>query len=86
MARMALAGVNGRIETTIGPRNGPAGTVSMLVRYMATFLPSATWRTGTPAAISASSKENEQPSAKATMSSLHSGAMSVTSSTNSPSR
>jgi hypothetical protein len=41
-ARSAFAGVSGRIDTAIGPRNGPDGSVSMLVRYIETFLPSAT--------------------------------------------
>src|SRR4051812_15390654 len=41
MARMASAGVKARIDTTIGPWNGPAGTVSTLVRYMVTIPPAS---------------------------------------------
>ena len=48
VARMAWAGVNGRIDTTIGPRNTPAGRQSMLVRYIGTLRPCSTCRTGTP--------------------------------------
>src|ERR1700721_3849299 len=33
-ARMALAGVIGRIDTTSGPRNGPAGVVAIAARYI----------------------------------------------------
>src|SRR5580658_705294 len=35
-ARMASAGFIGRIETTSGPWNGPAATVSTAVRYIGT--------------------------------------------------
>ena len=36
-ARIASAGLNGRIDTTSGPRNGPAGVVSIEVRYIGTL-------------------------------------------------
>src|SRR3982074_2118514 len=36
MARMASAGFIGRIETTIGPWNGPAAVVAIDVRYIGT--------------------------------------------------
>src|SRR6516225_12494184 len=36
IARMASAGFIGRIETTSGPWNGPAATVSTEVRYIGT--------------------------------------------------
>ena len=35
-ARIASAGFIGRIDTTIGPANGPAGAQAMLVRYIGT--------------------------------------------------
>ena len=43
-----------------------AFTVWMLVLYMGTLRPVAMWRTSMPAAISASSKEKEQPMRKPT--------------------
>src|ERR1700704_4007949 len=36
MARMASAGFSGRIETTMGPWNGPAGMVAIEVRNIGT--------------------------------------------------
>src|SRR5215467_2730464 len=36
MARMASAGFIGRIDTTTGPWNGPAGVVAIEVRYIGT--------------------------------------------------
>src|SRR5262249_38464925 len=39
MARLASAGRIGRIDTTIGPWNGPAGAVAILVRYIGTVQP-----------------------------------------------
>src|SRR5438105_10691867 len=36
MARIASAGVSGRMETTMGPWNGPAWTVAIEVRYIGT--------------------------------------------------
>ena len=36
-ARIASAGFSGRIETTSGPLNTPAGTLWMLVRYIGTL-------------------------------------------------
>ena len=35
-ARIASAGLNGRIDTTIGPANGPAEPQAILVRYIGT--------------------------------------------------
>ena len=64
MARIALAGVIGRMDTTRGPWNGPAGAVAMEVRYIGTVTPQVMWRSSIPSSISASSKENEQPSDK----------------------
>jgi hypothetical protein len=85
-ARIASAGLNGRIETTRLPWNRPAGTVGTLVRYIGTPAPQAMWRSGTPASSKAASNEKEQPSTKATRSSRHRSAMSVTSPAGSPSR
>ena len=36
IARMASVGLSGRMETTIGPWNGPAGCVAIEVRYIGT--------------------------------------------------
>src|SRR6516162_2175926 len=85
-ARIALAGLNGRIETTMGPANGPAAPQAMLVRYIGTRTLSAICLIGSPSASSASSNENEQPSTKATRSSPQYFLISVGSSTTSPSR
>ena len=68
-ARIASAGFSGRIDTTSGPWNTPAGTVGMLVRYIGTLQPQAMWRTSMPSSTSASSNEKEQPMAKVTRSS-----------------
>ncbi len=38
-ARIASRGVIGRIDTTIGPRNGPASFVAIDVRYIGTLQP-----------------------------------------------
>ena len=62
-------GFIGRMETTTGPWNGPAGVVAMVVRYIGTVRDSAMWRISMPSAIRASSKENEQPMTKLTRSS-----------------
>src|SRR5262245_51059531 len=43
----------GRIDTTSGPLNRPAGTHGWLVSYIGTFWPSSRCRTGTPAWIRA---------------------------------
>ena len=43
-----LRGVSGRIDTTIGPRNRPAGRHAMFVRYIGTFTSCSMCRTGTP--------------------------------------
>ena len=76
----------GRIDTTIGPRNTPAGRHWRFVRNMGTIRCSSMWRTGTPDCSSADSNVNEQPSRKATKSSRHSLVMSVTSAVRRPSR
>src|ERR1700677_2279341 len=68
-ARIAWAGLKGRMETTMGPENGPEDLQAMLVRYIGTRTLRSIWRIGSPSAISASSNENEQPSTKATRSS-----------------
>jgi hypothetical protein len=39
VARIASAGLNGRIDTTSGPANGPAGAHGTLVRYIGTLQP-----------------------------------------------
>ena len=39
IARIASPGLSGRMETTSGPANGPAGTHWILVRYIGTFEP-----------------------------------------------
>ena len=85
-ARIASAGFIGRIDTTSGPWNTPAGTQGTLVRYIGTFDPRATCRTSMPSSISASSKENEQPMAKLTRSSRQTSRTSTGSDTSSPSR
>ena len=85
-ARIASAGCSGRIDTTSGPWNTPAGTHAIDVRYIGTLQPRAMWRTSMPSSISASSNENEQPIAKVTRSSRQTWSMSVGSSTISPSR
>ncbi len=41
MARMASAGFIGRMDTTMGPWNGPAGVVAIEVRYIGTVRPQA---------------------------------------------
>jgi hypothetical protein len=70
----------GRIETTGGPEDAPAGVRGALVRYMGTFVPASTWRPGTPAAKSASSDEKLHPIKNATKSFRHSPRTSVGSS------
>jgi hypothetical protein len=69
MARIASFGFSGRIDTTSGPWKGPAAAVGTLVRYIGTAVPQVMWRSSMPSWISASSNENEQPSAKMTRSS-----------------
>ena len=85
-ARIASAGFSGRIDTTSGPWNGPAGAVSIEVRYIGTVEPLVMWRSSMPSCISASSNENEQPSAKMTRSSRQCLVDVVGSSTSSPFR
>ncbi len=85
-ARMASAGLNGRIDTTIGPANGPAAAQAILVRYIGTRTLRSMWRIGRSSAINASSNENEHPSTNATRSSRQCAIRSVGSSVTSPSR
>jgi hypothetical protein len=54
-ARMASAGVSGRIDTTILPLKLPAGTHSMLVRYIGTTVSGSICCSGIPACRSGSS-------------------------------
>ena len=86
MARIASAGFSGRIDTTSGPWNGPAAVVAIEVRYIGTVEPLVMWRSSMPSCISASSNENEQPSAKITRSSRQCLRMSRGSSISSPLR
>jgi hypothetical protein len=76
----------GRIDTTSGPDNRPAGRHSTEVLYIDTFRPCSRFRTGTPASSSAVSKLKLQPIRKLTRSSRHSPVSSLGSSTSSPSR
>ena len=69
-ARSTSAAFSGRMDTTSGPPNGPTGAVARRVRYIATFRPCATWRSGMPAAARAASKVKEQPMRNATVSSV----------------
>ena len=85
-ARIASLGLNGRIDTTIGPANGPDGVHAMLLRYIGTRTLRSMWRIGRSSAISASSNENEHPSTNATMSSRQCANMSVGSSSTEPLR
>ena len=85
-ARMASAGFIGRIDTTIGPWNGPASAVAIEVRYIGTLQPRVMWRNSMPSLISASSNENEQPITKLTRSSRQNSRMSSGSATSSPFR
>src|ERR1700677_355440 len=62
-ARMALAGVIGRIETTSLPWNGPAGAQSIEVRNIGTVQSQVICRNSIPLSTNASSNENEQPMA-----------------------
>ena len=59
----------GRMLTTIGPENMPAGRVGMLVMYMGTLLLASWWRSGMPESDMAASKEKLQPSRNETRSS-----------------
>ena len=74
---MASAGLKGRIDTTIGPSNGPAGVQAMSVRYIGTVVPRSMWRMASPSSMRASSKECEQPRTKATRSPRHHLMMSL---------
>ncbi len=84
IARIASAAFSGRIDTTSGPPNTPAGCVWMLVRYMGTLQPCSMWRTGRPLSSMASSNENEQPIRNDTRSSRQMSRTSVGSATSSP--
>ena len=68
-ARTTWDRLTGRMLTTMGPENMPAGVVAMLVIYMATLLPVCWWRSGMPASTMAVSNEKLQPSKKETKSS-----------------
>lgn len=57
----------GRMDTTNFPEKAPAGSQSMLVRYIGTFTPWSMWATGTPLSRSACSKVKEQPIRNATV-------------------
>ena len=70
--RVRSARGNGRMLTTIGPANGPAGSHILLVRYIETLDPRSRCRSGRPARCSASSNVNEHPSRNATRSSRQS--------------
>ena len=65
-AFLAFSGVMGRIEQTMGPQNGPAGSVMILVLNIGTLRPCAMCLTSMPSRMSASSNENEQPIRKPT--------------------
>ena len=80
MARMASAGLKERIDTTIPPLKRPAGTQSMLVRYIGTVRSSSICFRRNPACSSGCSKENEHPRTKMTRSSVQYLRMSVGSS------
>ena len=67
-ARTTCSRFTGRMLTTIGPENMPAGVVCMLVIYMATLLPVCWCRRGIPASTMAVSKEKLQPNKKETRS------------------
>ena len=82
-ARIASAGLKGRIDTTIGPWNGPAGLHWMLVRNIGTLLLQVLWRSSRPFSTSASSNENDSET-NDTRSSRHTFLRSVTSSISSP--
>ena len=85
IASIASAAGIGLMLTTILPPNGPALLQSILVRYIGTLTPSLIFLISMPAAINASSKENEHPSAKATQSSCHSSTISCRCSVSTPS-
>jgi hypothetical protein len=76
----------GLMDTTIGPRNAPAGTQGREVMYIGTAWPCSKWRSRTPAFSSALSAVKLQPIKKATRSSRQISRMSVSSSTSSPFR
>jgi hypothetical protein len=75
----------GRMDTTSGPDNSPAGRQGRSVRYMGTFVPASMCRTGTSASSSAASKVKLHPMRKQTRSSRQWEVTSATSATGSPS-
>ena len=75
----------GRIDTTSGPANSPAGTHWRSVTYMGTLQPCSMWRTGSPARIRAASKLKLQPSSTDTRSFRHQPMASVAESAWTPS-
>ena len=85
-ARTTWPAGTGRIDTTIGPWNAPAGTVGTDVMYIGTFEHCSMCRTGMPASSSADSNVKLQPIRNDTRSSLHSPARSTGSSASTPSR
>ena len=72
------------IDTTIGPENGPAGTVGMLVMYIETLVPFSKCGNFIPLVISADSNEKLHPSKNDTKSSFHTSWRSDISEVNSP--
>ena len=74
----------GRILTTMGPENMPAGVVGMLVMYMGTLQAISWCRRGIPTAVIADSKEKLHPSRKETRSSRQWSTREVTSAVNWP--
>ena len=78
------SGGTGRMETTILPEKMPAGTVSIPVIYMGTFLPIVLWRISIPASTSSDSKLKEQPMRKPTRSSRQNFSTSVYSPVHTP--
>ena len=72
--------------TTIGPANGPAGTVASPERNIGTVVSCATCHSPIPAAISACSKVKEHPSATATKSPRQRSRISRTTASGRPSR
>ena len=72
------------MDTTIGPENGPDGTVSILVMYIETLVPLSKCGRLIPLLIRADSKEKLHPSRNDTKSFLHIFLRSTISSVNIP--
>ena len=72
--------------TTMGPRNGPAGTVWIDERNIGTVLSLSMCQSRIPASSSARSKVKEQPRANATESAPHMSRMSSVELSYTPSR